>query len=250
MNLNKMISAVKKKTRVYFRPFVFKAKQFYKRYKIGTEGPKKEFLLNKNIEWYGTDYGGFFLDKTLVNKKSIIFSFGIGTDISFDQSIAAMGVKNIYLFDPTPKAIAFIKEFGLPSHYKFFGYGLSSRNETTEFFLPTVEGYISGSLIHHSQLGKGERIFVELKKLSTICKELKISSPDILKIDIEGSEFEVIHDIFGDEIFPKQICIEFHSRFFEDGKTKLQDSLNLFAKHNYIMGGKSTEEEYLFIRGY
>ena len=190
--------------------------------------------------------GGFFLDKSLASKKSVLFSFGIGTDISFDRCVSSLGVKKIYLFDPTPIAIKFIKDQRLPSYYKFFDYGLSLKDETTEFILPTSE-FISGSMIYHNQLGKGERINVDFKKLSTICNDLDIT-PDILKIDIEGSEFEIIEDIFKSKIFPKQICIEFHSRFFDDGKNKLENSLKLFAKYDYTIAGKSTEEEYLFIR--
>jgi FkbM family methyltransferase len=228
--------------------YLFKFRMMYKKMARGTKRSKEDYRLYNNIEWFGTDYGGFFLDKTLVSKKTVLFSFGIGTDISFDRCVANLGVRKLYLFDPTPKAIAFIKEQRLPDYYRFLSYGLSAKDETTEFFLPTIPGHISGSKIFHDQLGKGESITVELKKLSTICNDLKIETPDILKLDIEGSEFDVLKDIFESKIFPKQVCIEFHSRFFEDGSKKLENSIQLFNRHGYIMGGKSTEEEYLFIK--
>jgi FkbM family methyltransferase len=245
--MNNIVPLLKKNIKIYLQPYIFRIKQFYLKKKMGPGGPKKEFLLNKNIEWFGTDYGGFFLDRTLVSKNCVYFSFGIGTDISFDRSIAAMGLKKIFLFDPTPKAIEFIKEARLPKYYRFFSYGISSKDEISEFFLPTIDGYISGSMIYHNKLGEGEKIFVELKRLITICRNLKVV-PDILKIDIEGSEFEVIKDVFESQIFPLQICIEFHSRFFDDGNSRLENSLQLFSRNGYTLAGKSTEEEFLFVR--
>ena len=37
-------------------------------------------------------------------------------------------------------------------------------------------------------------------------KHLKI---DVLKLDIEGAAFDVLENIINDEIFPKQIVVEF-----------------------------------------
>ena len=42
--------------------------------------------LNLPKEWMGNDYGGFFLHN-YINSNSIIYSVGIGEDISFDRLI-------------------------------------------------------------------------------------------------------------------------------------------------------------------
>ena len=56
-------------------------------------------------------------------------------------------------------------------------------------------------------------------------KELGHEKIDILKMDIEGAEFEVIHDIICDGIEFGQLCIEVHDRFFENGDKRLKDSI-------------------------
>ena len=40
-------------------------------------------------EWYGNGYGGFYVDPSLVPDNAIVYSFGIGEDISFDKAIIA-----------------------------------------------------------------------------------------------------------------------------------------------------------------
>jgi glycosyltransferase involved in cell wall biosynthesis len=38
-------------------------------------------------QWYGNNYGGFFICPEFLNSNSIVYSFGIGEDISFDQAV-------------------------------------------------------------------------------------------------------------------------------------------------------------------
>src|SRR5437762_9503716 len=92
------------------RPVVFGFKKKYERLMTGPGGSKEEFRFNKNIKWIRNSYGGFFLDTSLLSRESIVLSFGVGTDISFDEGVAYMGVKQIFLFDPTPRAKIFIEE--------------------------------------------------------------------------------------------------------------------------------------------
>ena len=40
-----------------------------------------------NCKWYGTSYGGFYIIPSLLDKSSVIYSFGTGRDISFDLRV-------------------------------------------------------------------------------------------------------------------------------------------------------------------
>jgi len=35
-------------------------------------------------EYYGTEYGGYWVSPDTITKDSIVYSFGVGEDISFD----------------------------------------------------------------------------------------------------------------------------------------------------------------------
>jgi sensor c-di-GMP phosphodiesterase-like protein len=62
---------------------------------------------------------------------------------------------------------------------------------------------------------------------------LAVTSVDIVKMDIEGSEFAVIEDMLSCPVLPRQICMEFHERFFADGKRKMQKAINRLNQAGY-----------------
>ena len=77
--------------------------------------------------WYGNQYVGFYLNPSSINENSVVYSFGIGGDISFDKEIIDTHKCHVYGFDPTPKPINWCKNIIcqsvfifaiLPSHKK------------------------------------------------------------------------------------------------------------------------------------
>ena len=82
---------------------------FHKEIKV-----KKELFGNTGAEWC--------LVPDYLNERSIIYSFGVGTDISFDlQVIKRIGCM-VFAFDPTPRSIECIKNQALPSEFKLHLY--------------------------------------------------------------------------------------------------------------------------------
>ncbi len=57
-------------------------------------------------------------------------------------------------------------------------------------------------------------------------KEIGVESIDLLKMDIEGSEFEVLENMFSEEIYPRQMVIDFHHLILKGGLKKLENILN------------------------
>ena len=143
----------------------------------------KEYKLNSSIVWIGNSYGGFFVNSDMLNSSSVVLSFGIGEDISFDMGLYNLGVRKIYLFDPTPKSITFVKDSNIPDDIKFFNYGILNNDQYQKFYLPKNDDFVSASVIRHSNV-KDNFVNVQFKKLSTIIEELNIRNIDLLKMDI------------------------------------------------------------------
>lgn len=206
------------------------------------------FVSNSSIQWFGTTYGGFYLDASLLTASSTLFSFGVGEDISFDIAVSKKNIGSIFLFDPTPKSIAFIKNTPLPENFHFFPIGISDQDEEASFFLPKNDNNVSGSLLSHRQVDSTKKIKVLLKRLSTIIHELNIHRVDVLKIDIEGSEYRVLKDIMQERIFPLQICVEFHNEFYKNGKELFKSSLIFLKDNGYeVKAVSKSGKEYLFV---
>ena len=143
--------------------------------------------------------------------------------MSFSQALHDKFDVNIYAFDPTPKSKKYVESHPLYASNRFhFEYiGLSDVDEYVKFYLPENESYVSGSAFSHKGSAKVP-IEVSMKCLDTISKELGHDHIDILKMDIEGSEFKVVDGLNKVNIPIGQICLEVHNRFFENGKELLK----------------------------
>lgn len=207
---------------------------------------------NHTISFFGSRYGGFNVATDIYDseEKLVVYSFGIGEDLTFSETVLDSFDCDIYAFDPTPKSIKYVETHSLSknSRFHFYPYGISDKDETGQFHLPVNEEYVSGSL--HAYDGvKTEAIPVKLKTLKTITNMLGHDHIDLLKMDVEGTEFQVIPGILGSGLPIKQVCVEVHDRFFEDGRGRLENMVQQFTKCGYALVSVSENyEELTFVR--
>ena len=206
--------------------------------------------VNRSIKWFGNKYAGFFVVPDLVNKDSIVYSFGVGEDISFDERLIAEFGCTVYGFDPTPKSIKFIEEKGPIRNYKFLPFGIADEDGTKRFFLPDNPNYVSGTFLQKKTQDNVEKnsLVVPVKKFSSIVKALGHNKVDVLKLDIEGSEYSILDDIFGSKVEIGQILIEFHHRFEGIGIDMTHAAISKINKNGFFIAGISEQkEEYTFV---
>jgi len=128
----------------------------------------------------GSDHDGGYvmLDNFLKQKVEAVYSFGVGKDISWDEAIANYGA-DVFLFDHTVEQLP--------------------RNHPKCFFYKTG---LTGK-----QKGNNSKTLSELitKNGHTACKNM------IMKMDIEGCEWDVLSDVSSDVLSQfSQIIVEFH----------------------------------------
>lgn len=195
----------------------------------------------------GTDYGGWVFNHTLVKKDSIIYSFGIGEDASWDLGMIKRFGVTIHGFDPTPKSIRWVKAQNMPAEFVMHDYGIAPKDGELVFHAPINPNHVSLSVV--SRETETERIVLPVRELAGIMKELGHDHIDILKMDIEGSEYEVIEDLLARKIPIKQILVEYHHRFPGIGDAKTQASIDLLERHGYkLFNIAPSAEEYSFIK--
>ncbi len=206
-------------------------------------------LIECNAEWYGNNYGGFYVHPNFLNEKSIVYSFGIGEDVSFDTAIIDKHHCTVFAFDPTPKSISWIKNQSLPLQFKFYQYGIDKSTGTVNFNLPKKNNYVSGSILNHSEVDATNTVNVPVKNFTEITQEFGHKRIDILKMDIEGSEYDVLDSILNSSVEVVQILIEIHERFFTDGKYRTKKLLAAMQEKGYTPFAVSNSmEELSFIK--
>lgn len=204
----------------------------------------------RKIQWVGNSGAGFYVCTDLLRPQAVVYSFGLGEDISFDKIMIEKYGSRVYGFDPTPKAIAFVEKNKVDG-FEFIPVGLSDHDGALTFYLPQNPNHVSCTT--YNRWGYDEAVIkpidVPVKKFSTIVHELGHSRVDVLKIDIEGSEYGVIDDILSANVEIVQIMIEFHHRF--DGISPKQ-TLGVVKKMNgagyKIAAISETREEYTFVK--
>jgi FkbM family methyltransferase len=171
----------------------------------------RDHLIKKDVfipvEKLGSQYGGWVVNKSLLRytAQPIVLSFGIGDDITFDLEIIRRYGAHVFAFDPTPKALQWIAQQRVPNSMTICPVGPADFDGEQDFGPPDNPDWDSFSVLR----GVGA-VPCKVAKLSTLMDEYAIGAIDVLKMDIEGSEYAVLEDLCRSEIRPKQLLVEFH----------------------------------------
>lgn len=198
-------------------------------------------------ERFGSVYGGWDVAIEDINKNSVIYSFGVGEDISFDVALIEKYNLTVHAFDPTPKSIEWIESGRRLERFIMHGYGLANIDGNVSFNPPENPDHVSHTILNRP--GTEDRsITVPMKRLVTIMEELRHTHIDLLKMDIEGAEYGVIEDLAQASIRPGQILVEFHHRFPGVGIQKSKEAIETLRRIGYaLFSVSSTGEEFSFI---
>jgi FkbM family methyltransferase len=198
-------------------------------------------------ERHGSEYGGWWICPSGLRPDSIVYSIGIGDDITFDLSLIKAHGVTIHAFDPTPRSIAYLKSQPLPSAFKWHQLGIGGRDGTARFFPPENPAHISHTLVSRAQT-EDRAIEVDVRRLSTVMSELCHHTIDVLKMDIEGAEYDVLDEIVERRLPVQQILVEFHHRFPEIGVERTRRAVHDLNAAGYrIFFASESGEEYSFI---
>lgn len=168
-----------------------------------------------------------------LSSRSLVYSAGIGDDISFDLDIIKTFGSTVYGFDPSPLSIAWVEKYNLPVEFRFLPYAISDRDGTMFLYPPENPKSTSFSLVDYAKTSSSDAFEVPVRRISSIMKEFGHSHIDLLKLDIEGGEYMVLEDIAESDIRPEQIIVEFHHRFYKKGISKTKHALKLLKASGY-----------------
>jgi len=201
------------------------------------------------MERFGTEYGGWDIPiNNEFDENSIIYSGGVGEDMSFDLKLNNRYNCNIILIDPTQRAIKHYENLqkyynneevtftgiqkdyienikNLKPNFNKFTYinlGLYNKKDTLKFYKQNNTNYVSQSLIPN-MFGNNYDV-VNVDTIKNLMNKLGHTRIDLLKLDIEGAEVLVLEQMLDDKIFPKYLCVEF------DLMLKNKDPNNLTQK--------------------
>jgi FkbM family methyltransferase len=211
--------------------------------------PKIAVTSGTNVVRLGSVYGGWSFEPSSDLHGSTIISAGFGEDATFDVEFASMFGAKVIIVDPTPRAIEHFRRMSLRlgqkslQEYRKDGnqpveaYDLSkvsSENFILEksaiwkekgvlkFFAPPDPSHVSYSIVNlqNEFVRTGNHIEVPANTISDILALHSISNVPLMKMDIEGAEFEVIQHMLSTGFRPRQILVEFDEMHFPSAGAK------------------------------
>lgn len=159
-----------------------------------------------------------------LDSESVVYSAGVGDDISFERALVAKFGCDIVLCDPSPVALKTMARpenkipnfhfhpVALAGHSGHMGVSLQTDHKgETWFSRDSAEG--------------GQQI--ECVDLGSLLKRNGHTHIDLLKLDIEGSEYDVVEDMVQNRLLPRQLSIEYHHGILP-GITRMKSVRSMF----------------------
>lgn len=161
----------------------------------------------------GSDYGGWIVPSGLLEPGSRCYSAGLGEDGSFDRELALRYGCQVFVLDPTPRAVAYAESyFADVRSITFHPIGLWSEAAVLRFYAPADATHVSHSVLNLQRTSS----YFEAPCLSVAEFMAAQGHHDLvlLKLDIEGAEYAVLTALIRDAILPTILCVEFDQPVF------------------------------------
>lgn len=150
---------------------------------------------------------GWHIKTSEFDSNSIIYSAGVGQDVSFELSLSHRFGCTVYLFDPSPTGIKTMSlEENQAKDVLFNPIGLAGESGQLEFGEPVDPGEGSFSIANQNT----KRIKFDCTSVADFMRKHGHNHIDLLKMDIEGSEYGVIDSLLHESLPVRMICCEFH----------------------------------------
>lgn len=211
-------------------PFANFARRLLNAYR-GRRIHRKEISINDRV--FGSGYGGWSIDPSLLNRNSVVYSFGVGEDLTFDIALVREVGCQVHAFDPTPVAIKWIKNQPLPIELHFHPVGVAAQDGSFDFHVPAKAGRSSFSQTPDPSAAETRTVECKVSRLVTIMRQLGHSAIDVLKMDIEGFEFEVLDDMLVSKIRPRLLLVEFHHTYYGIEAEKTRQMIDRLRVEGY-----------------
>ena len=148
----------------------------------------------------GSDDSAFQLQKQLLGTAEVIFDIGGHTGQTSEKYRTLFPDTRIHFFEPQPKALAQARKKLGEDAISYHALALSDQPGEASFRIHAFTAASSLQPIHEKAtdywpapaLQLREEIKVPVSTVDQVCADIQLDQIDILKIDVQGSEFAVL----------------------------------------------------------
>lgn len=177
--------------------------------------------------WYADPKNRFYKTDFEIGSDAVVFDLG-GFEGQWASDIYARFNCTVHVFEPVVKYADEIKDrFKYNPKIKVYPFGLYNENKTEQI---AIQGEGS-SILNKRQ--NSETIDIKLVRFLDFAKENGIEKIDLMKINIEASEYGLLEDIIANNYISNidNLIIQFHD-FFPEAKQRM-DSIRQKLKQTH-----------------
>lgn len=198
----------------------------------------------------GSQYGGRIIPTDRLTRDSICYCVGVGEDITFDLGLIEQFHCQVFAYDPTPRAVQHVKTYAATyPTYIFESAGVWGKDEVVKFYAPANPDNVSYSALN---LQKTATYFeAQCKTIKTLMREHGHQRLDLLKLDVEGAEYEVIDSLLADQIDIHILCVEYDEVFNPldvQYKERIRRSVARLLHYGYVIVALDAKGNYTFVK--
>jgi FkbM family methyltransferase len=172
----------------------------------------------------GSEWGGWVVPADLIDDSWTCYCVGAGSDVSFDLALIKGYGARVRCLDPfhifREQAE---RQAGGDPRFTFVEAALAATDGPLEMF--GAEDPESGSLSAANLYETGRAVVKPGRTLPSLMAELGDDRADLLKLDIEGSEYDVLPTLDLPALGVRVLCIELHASRSVGEARRLLDSI-------------------------
>jgi FkbM family methyltransferase len=152
-----------------------------------------------HLERLGSDYGGWTVPIDLIDSSWVCLCAGAGIDVTFDLALAERFGATVITVDPTEESREHVARADPEGRLRFVHAALWSGDGELEMFVAADPAHRTLSSDDLQRTGRSLTV--------PACGLDTFGRVDLLKLDIEGAEYEVLPHVPPDV---RVLCVEMH----------------------------------------
>lgn len=178
----------------------------------------------------GARSGVWTVCTTDLSPASVVYSAGVGNNIAWDLAMIERFGVTVHAFDPTPASVRWIAAQSLMPDFRFHPVGLADRDGVARFRAPRRP---DGFNFTPADAEDRTAVAAPVRRVASLMREFGHDFVDVLKLDIEGGEYDVLADLLREGPPVRQLLLEFHHNLPGIPFARTEAALRALGKAGY-----------------